>query len=264
MSEANSPEEKNRRYRVWGLANEKAAEPELKREKQNPARVKQQVNKLSDLETLLLMYNYGHPMEMTAKTKCTPPGGQATSCATTTLTSEAIDFVYTPASPDEPETRPQRIAVGSVVSLEMEEVGAFKGVLTSQNDAGFQVAIKKENQKALATKLAHIAVERGIGVQATGTIKPGVPRIEPVRKECDFADQKGMMKTATIVNVSRYDALLRAPAAMIPPVGSRIVLRGPEWHGAEVISAFEIGFIVKFTVPIPEDKFSSALRFSEK
>jgi hypothetical protein len=66
-----------------------------------------------------------------------------------------------------------------------------------------------------------------------------------------------------IVNLSQFDALIRASATIIPPMGTRIVLRGPVWHGADVISIFEIGFMVKFCLPIPHDQFSAALRFTD-
>jgi len=253
-------EQISRRYKMWQLAKEKS--PATNHEKPQPNRAKPQVSKLSDLETLLLIYNYGHPMDLAVETRLTGPSGSSAACKTKKLSSESIECRYNPTASGEPPTMPRRMAIGSVVSLEMDKVGAFKGVLTSQSEEGFEIALPKENQKMLGTRLAHIAAERGDSPDALGTIKHGVTRIEPIRKECAFTDLSATLRTATIVNLSQYDALLRASGENIPPLGSRIVLRGDEWHGADVISVFEMGFIVRFSIPIPAEKFAPTLRFT--
>jgi len=258
--------EKAHRYKVWQLAHETPRkEEQLKDEKQAVNRSKpKQVSRLTDFETLLLLYSYGQPMELALESHFSSGNGPSTPCKTTKLKSDSIDFAYKPARSEANTPPPRRMAVGSVVSLDMEEVGSLKGILTSQDEQGFQVAIRPENQKTLGTRLAHIAALKGIGAEATGTIKAGAPRIEPVRTECTFTDLTGSLKAGTIVNLSQYDALIRASAGNIPPLGSRIVFRGQEWHGAEVISIFEIGFIVKFNIPIPDEKFTRALCFSSR
>jgi hypothetical protein len=250
------------RYKVWLLAKEKAGlgNPDTG---QNLGRSSKQVNKLTDLETLLLLYNYGRPMDLAVESKFTLPSGESAACKTKKVSSESIDCVFNAPSSEATTTARPVMPVGSAVSLDLDEVGACGGVLTSHNEAGFRVAVNKENRSAVSTKLAHIAVKRGIGVDATSTLKTGVPRIEPANKNCAFTDHTGMLRTGTIVNLSQFDALIRASATIIPPMGTRIVLRGPVWHGADVISTFEIGFMVKFCLPIPNDQFSAALRFTD-
>ncbi len=250
------------RYKVWLLAKEKAGlgNPDLG---QNQGRSSKQVNKLTDLETLLLLYNYGRPMDLAVDSKFTLPNGESAACKTKKVSSESIDFVYNAPPPNAPSAPRPVMPVGSPVSLDLDEVGACGGVLTSHNEDGFRVAVNKDSRSAVSTKLAHIAVKRGIGVEAMGAMKTGVPRIEPANKNCAFTDHTGMLRTGMIVNLSQFDALIRASATIIPPMGTRIVLRGPVWHGADVISTFEIGFMVKFCLPIPDDKFTTALTFAD-
>ncbi len=251
------------RYKVWLLAKDGAGPAGPEPSGQNLARPSRPVNKLTDLETLLLLYNYGLPMAMTAESKCTLPGGESATCKTTKVSSESIDFVYNAPSSGEPATPRQLMPVGSPVSLDVDEVGALKGVLTSQNEEGFQVAVNKDSRTMVSERLAHIAVKRGIGVDATSAVKAGATRIEPINKNCSFTDHMGALRKGMIVNLSQHDALIRAAAAIIPPLDSRIVLRGPEWHGAYVTGAFEIGFMVKFCLPIPEAQFTTAIRFCD-
>jgi hypothetical protein len=251
------------RYKVWALAKDKGGVESPEPAGLNAGRSSKQVNKLSDLETLLLVYNYGRPMDLSVGSTFTLPDGQSATCKTKTVSSESIDFVYNAASPEAPGTPRPVLSVGSAVSLDLDEVGACKGVLTSQSEDGFQVAVNKDSRGLVSTKLAHIAVKRGIGVDSISAVRTGVTRIEPDNKNCAFTDHTGTLRKGMIVNLSQFDALIRAAATIIPPMGSRIVLRGPVWHGADVISTFEIGFMVKFCLPIPEDKFSTALVFSD-
>ncbi len=247
------------RYKVWLLAKDQAASGASKSgSAAGPAST--QVSKLTDLETLLLLYNYGRPMAMTSASTCRLPDGQTAACETRTVSSDSVDFVFTES--DGASGANPKLPLGSPVELDVKEVGAFGGVLTSQNEDGFQVAIDKKSHGLVGTRLAHIAVERGIGINSTDTIKSGVQRLEPTNKDCSFTDHKGTLRKGTIVNLSQFDALIRAPAAIIPPLGSRIVLRGPEWQGAYVINSFEIGFMVKFCVQIPDERFSPEITFS--
>jgi hypothetical protein len=202
-------------------------------------------------------------MEIVVESKCTLPDGQSATCETRRISSESVAFVYNAPPSDSPAKPRPALSVGSAVSLDLDTVGSFGGVLTSQNKDGFEVAVNRDSRGMLGTKLAHIAVKRGIGVDATSAVKTGVPRIEPDNKNCSFTDHTGTLRQGKIVNLSQFDALIRASATIIPPMGSRIVLRGPQWHGADVISTFEIGFIVKFSLPIPIDQFTVALKFSD-
>jgi hypothetical protein len=249
------------RYKVWLLSKEQTGSNGSRPGGPAAASSSTKTSKLTDLETLLLLYNYGRPMEITSASKCILPDGQTAACETRTVSSDSVDFVYS-ASDGSPDAPRPKLRLGSPVSLDVKEVGAFGGVLTSQNEEGFQVAVDKKSQSLVGTRLAHIAVERGIGIDSTNTIKAGAARLEPKNKNCSFTDHAGVLRKGTIVNLSQFDALIRAAAAIIPPVGSRIVLRGPEWHGAYVINSFEIGFMVKFCVPIPDERFSPAIAFS--
>jgi hypothetical protein len=251
------------RYQVWSLAKDKPQLSSGEAASQGQAHPAKQLNKLSDLETLLLLYNYGRPMDLAVGSKYTLSNGQSATCTTKKVSSESIDFVYNaPSSAAPSEPRP-KMPLGSAVALDLDEVGSCGGVLTSQSDDGFRVAVNKDSRSLVSTKLAHIAVKRGLGVEATSAVRTGVARIEPHNKDCGFTDHTGTLRKGKIVNLSQFDALIRAAATIIPPMGSRIVLRGPVWHGADVISTFEIGFMVKFCLPIPLDKFNAGIIFSD-
>jgi len=247
------------KYQVWKLAPED--EPRRLEATAPSSRAAVKTSTLADLDTMLLLYRAGRSMDLSAASKCTLPGGQSADCTTQKVSSESIQLVYNPPSPDAPEAPRPSLRVGAPVSLNVEDVGSLRGVLTSQNEQGFQISVNQESRNLVGTRLAHIAVKRGIGIEATGAIKTGAPRIQLVRSACEFTDYSATLRKGVIVNLSRYDALIRASAAIIPPLGSRIVLRGREWHGADVISAFEIGFVVQFCIPFPEDKFSKDLLF---
>jgi hypothetical protein len=252
------------RYKVWLLAKDEELRNREAAAQNAAAPTKQAVSKLTDLETLLLLYNYGRPMDLAVGSKLTLPDGQSTTCQTSKLSSESINFIYNSPPPgDSPAAPRPAMRLGSSVSLNVDQVGALKGVLTSQNKDGFQVAVDKGNRSMVSTKLAHIAVKRGIGVDSISAVKTGVKRIEPTNKNCSFTDHTAALRKGMIVNLSQFDALIRVSPAIMPPMGSRIVLRGPAWHGADVISTFEIGFMVKFCLPIPDDQFSPALKFTD-
>jgi hypothetical protein len=259
-----SLDEKERihRYKVWLLAQDNAVTggPHLLAPK--AATASKPINKLTDLETLLLLYNYGRPMDIAVEGVFSLPNGQSGMCTTKKVSSESVAFAYTAPNSYSPAMPNLRTRVGSPVSLDLDVVGTFGGVLTAENEDGFEVAVNKENRTAVSTKLAHIAVKRGIGVESTYTVEPGAVRIEPTHKDCLFTDHTGTLKKGLVVNLSHFDALIRTAPANIPPLGARIVIRGPEWHGAEAAIVFEIGFIAKFCIPIPAHKFSTELRFA--
>lgn len=258
----NALDQQMHRYKVWLLAKDQAGVEKPEQVKPIPPASKQ-LSKLTDMETLLLLYQYGRPMDIAVDSRFTLPDGQAATCKTKKISSESVDFVYNEAGDNKQNMPPRSMSVGSPLSLEIDEVGSVGGVLTAQSEDGFKVTVDSNSRNMLSNRLAHIAVKRGLGVDASTTVKTGVPRIEPVNKNCNFTDHTGTVRKGMIVNLSQYDALIRAAASFIPPIGTRIVLRGPEWHGAYVISTFEIGFVVKFCIPIPPEQFSPAIRFSE-
>jgi hypothetical protein len=259
----NSLDEKERihRYKVWQLAkDDMAGEPRPLAAK--PTGAAKPINKLTDLETLLLLYNYGRPMDVAVDGVFALPNGQSGGCKTKKVSSEFVEFAYMPPPDYSPAKPPLQAAIGSPVSLDLDGIGKFGGVLTSQSEDGFEISVDPENRSALSTKLAHIAVKRGIGVESAYTVKPGAARIEPTHKDCAFTDHTGTLRKGMVVNLSQFDVLIRTAPANIPPLGVRIVMRGTEWHGAEVAIVFEIGFIAKFCIPIPADRFSTELRFA--
>jgi len=253
--------ERPHRYKVWLLEKSEngglPGSPESK-----PARQSKPISKLTDLETLMLLYSYGRPMELAVEGTFMTPNGQSGPCKTKKVSSERVEFAYPERASYSPATLQAKPAIGSRVSLDVEGLGTFGGVLTSENEDGFEVAVNKENRSSVSTKLAHIAAKRGSGVETAYVVKPNAVRIEPVHKDCSFTDHTGTLKKGFVVNLSQFDALIRTSPANIPPLGTRIVIRGPEWHGAEVAIVFEIGFIAKFCLPIPADRFSTELRFS--
>lgn len=259
-----SLEEKKRihHYKVWLLAKDKAAAEEPPLLAPKPANASKLISKLTDLETLLLLYNYGHSVDLALDGLFTLPNGQSGTCTTIKVSSELVELAFVPPPSCSPDAPHLRTPIGSPVCLALEGIGTFGGVLMSQSEDGFEVAVNKENRSAVSTKLAHIAVQRGIGVEAAYSVKPGAVRIEPTHKDCSFTDHTGTLKKGLVVNLSPFDALIRTAPANIPPLGARIVIRGPEWHGAEAAIVFEIGFIAKFCVPIPADRFSTELRFT--
>lgn len=219
------------------------------------------VNKLTDIETSLILYGYGLPMALSVKGKCTTRDGRSAACETRKVSSEAVDFVYDNPPSNAPADLRTRIPKGSRVAVDLDEIGAFGGVVKSQTSDGFQLVVNKECRSALSTKLAQIAVKHGIGVEAGARMRTDAVRIEPKNKNCDFTDYVGTLRRGRIVNLSRFDALIRTAASITPPRGTGIVLRGSGWLGADVIISYEIGFVAKFCIPIREDHFSAALAF---
>jgi hypothetical protein len=210
----------------------------------------------------MLLYNYGRPLETAVEGIFTLPNGQSGLCTTKKVSSESVEFAYKTPTSDSPATPNLTPAIGSPVSLDLEELGAFGGVLTSQSNDGFEVEVNHENRSSVSNKLAYMAVKRGVAVESTYKVNFDTDRIEPIHKDCSFTDHTGTLRKGFVVNLSKFDALIRTAPANIPPLGARIVMRGPEWHGAEIAIAFEIGFIAKFCVPIPADRFSTELRFA--
>ncbi|HEY5225895.1 MAG TPA: hypothetical protein VIJ06_03810, partial [Methylovirgula sp.] len=92
--------------------------------------------------------------------------------------------------------------------------------------------------------------------------KTAVTRLEPETKNCRFTDPAGVLRKGWIINVSRIDALIKAP--VVPPVGSQVAFAGRGHREAQVSRAFEIGFAVNFREPIPEGEFSAAIKFLDE
>lgn len=137
-----------------------------------------------------------------------------------------------------PTKRSEEIRTGSAVNLDLDQIGAFRGVVASKKSEGFRVAVDDKCKPMVRNKLAHMAAEHAISLDdASAAAKSSVTRIEPNIRSCSVLDHTGTLRQGTIVNVSQVDALIRS--RIIPPLKSRIVLRGLRRHLAEVTHTFE-------------------------
>jgi hypothetical protein len=185
--------------------------------------------------------------------------GQSLPCATKSISSESVDLIYKKPALGTLKPTYNKSHLGSAVALDLEEIGAFKGVITSQSKSGFQVAVDDGYRNSLSSKLAHLADKRGIKHDVSIASGPGITRIEPAQKECSFKDPEGILRSGIIVNLSQADVLVRA--AHIPSVPSIISFKGPRLYAAEVTNVFAIGFLAKFCIPIPAPEFSKDIQF---
>jgi hypothetical protein len=208
----------------------------------------------------MLIYGYGLPIALALDGVCTLPGGTSAQCQTTKISSDSVNVVYAPSPPGAPKPVREAMPKGAAVNLKLDEVGAFRGTLTSQHNDGFEVAVDSAYQTVLGAKLSHIAAKRGIAPSPLPSI-PIETRIEPSSKDCWFLDQTGTLRKGLIVNLSQVDMLLRA--SIIPPMGAQIVFRGARRYAAEVTSIFKIGFMVKFCNQLPVQEFTTAIKFSD-
>ncbi|WP_020175048.1 hypothetical protein [Methyloferula stellata] len=250
----------SRRYNIWSLAQPVQALPvsgQKEREK-DPA---PQITKLDDLQTSLLLYGYGLPIDVALGGVCRLPDGQSTKCKTKRISSESVDLVYDAAPFGSPNNPNDKTHMGSAVQLSLAGVGVVGGIITSQDLDGFRVAVDGNCQSALSAKLADIAAARGIRHEVKIAAGPSVIRVEPKHKNCAFDDQRGILRKGTIVNVSQIDALIKT--SIIPPKPTVIIFRGTRRYAAEVTSTFAIGFMAEFCSPIPTCEFSDDIKFSD-
>jgi hypothetical protein len=240
------------RYRIWELAKNGNArgKPELARQ-------------LDDLAALMALYDYRLLVDVELRGTCTLPDGASTACKTKTISPKAVDLLYDVQTADPSANRGDAIPEGSAAHVDLERIGAFRGVVTSKDSEGFRVAVDEDCRPMLRNKLARVAAERGISLDDGSALAgSSITRIEPLIKACSFTDHLGTLRKGKIVNVSRIDALIRTP--VIPPLASRIVFRGSRRDVAEVTHAFEVGFAVRFLIPIPAEEFSIAIKFSDE
>ena len=207
------------------------------------------------------LYRYGLPIEIELPGFCTMPNGRSSVCRTRKISSDSADFLYGTGLGDDRFRLFEEMAGGSIIRLDLEQIGKFRGALTAQNPSGFQIAVDVYFKDMLSTKLGRLAAAmRSAGCDASCVpAKPKIVRIEPDTKSCSFVDHIGTLRKGTLINVSQIDALIKT--AVIPPVGARIIFGGPGRHVAEVTRGFEIGFAVNFCPPIPAAEFSAAIKF---
>ncbi len=138
----------------------------------------------------------------------------------------------------------QELSEGARVHLHLDKIGDLDGVVAAKKPEGFKVALNDKYKPAMRDKLAYMAAEHAIAIDHGAGAQSEITKIEPGIKKCHFLDHTGTLREGTIVSISSVEALIRA--RIIPPVKSRILLRGTHQHTAEVTRVFEIGFAVRF------------------
>jgi hypothetical protein len=242
------------RYKIWELG--KNGQAERHKLERAPAR------QVDDLVALMALYDYRPLIETTLPGTCTLRHGGSANCKTTMISPEAVNLVYDVQSADTVTKRSDEISAGSAVHLDLDQIGAFRGVVASKKPGGFQVAVDAECKPMLQTKLAHMAAEYAISLDDASAAAKSTMRIEPNIRSCSFIDHTGTLRKGTIVNLSQIDALIKA--RIVPPARSRITFRGSHRHLAEVTRAFEMGFAVRFCTLVCPEEFSAASKSSEE
>lgn len=247
-------ERPTRRYKIWELA--KNGRPASEKPESGPAR------QVEDLVALMALYDYRPLIQTELRGSFTLPNGGSTNCRTTTISSEEVHLVYDEQTANSAAKRSDEIRMGSAVHLDLDRIGAFHGVVAAKKSEGFQVTVDDKCKGLVRNKLAFMAAEHAVSLENDFTAEKSEIRIEPNIKCCSFLDHTGTLRQGTIVNLSQVDALIRS--RIVPPVKSRIVLRGPRRHLADVMRAFEMGFVVKFCAVIRSEEFSAAIKFSDE
>jgi ribosomal protein S8E len=222
------------------------------------------VSVLDNSTMLTTLYDHRLPIDIELPGRCTMPNGRTSTCKTKTISSEAVELVYDLKIAGYPFKAPEEIPAGSTIHLDLEQIGNFHGMLTSQNLEGFKLAVDVNCKGMLIAKLSRMAAAIRNNRQDHEALvaKTSIMRIEPSTKNCSFTDHTGTLRKGKIINVSQVDALIKAP--VIPPIATHIVFAGPRAYVAEVTRTFEIGFAVKFCTPIPPDEFSDAIKFVDQ
>jgi len=252
------------RYNIWlhtrqDDADEHKAHGFIENKTQSISGSTSHITKLDDLQTSMLLYGYGLPIETAIDGVCKIGNGQSAQCTTKSISSESVDLIYKKSSLGTSKPIYNKSHVGSTIALDLEEIGTFEGVITSQNKDGFQVAVDSSCQSQLGTRLADMADRRGIKHNVSIAAGPGVTRVEPTNKNCSFKDPAGILRKGIMVNLSQTDVLIRT--TNIPSTPSIISFKGPRTYAAEVTSTFAIGFVAKFCNPIPASEFSKDIQF---
>jgi hypothetical protein len=219
---------------------------------------------VSDAVTLNSLYDHRLPIDVELPARCMMPSGRSTTCKTRKISSESVDLVYDLQTAGYPIRYPEEIPIGSTIHLDVDRIGNFHGAVTSQNTEGFQLSVDMACKGMLITKLTQVAaaIRRTTFEEPPATARKNVTRIEPLIKNCSYTDDMGQARKGKIINISVYDALIKA--AVVPPVGAHIVFAGRHSRIAEVMRTFEIGFAVQFATPIPDVEFSPAIKFLDE
>lgn len=195
---------------------------------------------------------------------CELPNGLNRSCRTKSIGPQSIDVVYRDAM-DAGDKRhsPKGGLISGTVQLDLDQVGKFQGVLTTQTAEGFQVAVDPKFSGLLLAKLARY-MARGITGhhdQRNGSRAAG-ERIVPANSFCTYRDRNGILNKGTLVNISRLDALVKTRS--LPELNSLITFSGRRQRRAHVIRCLESGFAALFVDPLVEQEFTADIVLADE
>jgi len=234
-----------RRYKVWSAFEGRDPPPSFS-------------GASSDIKTLRALYSYGTSLDIELEGTCSFPPGRPVKCKTAKISAEEIDLVCQTNPWEQLNFEKEK---GSVIRLDLDQIGPFGGVVDSQRGNNLQILVDREFRTLLDAKLARVAAQRKLGIPAAeaAPAKTVVARIELRHTACAFTDHIGTLRKGTVVNVSQHDILLRA--TVIPPMNALITFQGPGRHRAEVTNKFAIGFLAKFLAPFSENDLSPDMMF---
>jgi hypothetical protein len=246
------------RLNIWNLVEGEKKNRAPRPAPDDPNRLTQVLDILDEFAVLERLYNYGPSISIALHATCVMPNGRSIACRTKRLSAGAVEFGYSSLARDDPQGTCADAPTGTPMRLDVEEVGAFHGVLCAKDMDGFQIAVDDSCKPLLSERITRFAQAQNIAFDDIAA-SDRVTRIEPNRTGCTFTDHIGILRKGKIVNVSRFDALIKA--TIIPPVASTVIFSGEPRRPAEVLRRFEIGFAVKFQQPIPADDFSADILF---
>jgi hypothetical protein len=197
---------------------------------------------------------------------CELPNGLDRSCRTKSIGPQAIDIVYQDAmDAGDKRQSPKAGFVSGTVQFDLDQVGKFQGVLTTQTPDGFQVAVDPKFSGLLLTKLARY-MARGItghhDHRAGQGNRSASERIVPANSFCTYRDRNGILNKGTLVNISRLDALVKTRS--LPELNSLITFSGRRQRRAHVIRCLESGFAALFVDPLVEQEFSAEIVLADE
>jgi hypothetical protein len=229
---------KTHRYRIWEFAGRSTPNA-----------------KTDDLRALVA-HDPGLAIELELEAIFASPGGQSVKCKTKSISPEVVDVVYDAND----KVRSDETLAGASIQMDINALGSIRGLITSETREGFSTRVDDDFKPMLKRKLHHFLKDTGLPAdedRILGTSR--IARIEPNVKSCTFADEQGILRKGMVVNVSRVDALIRA--THVPRLASKVIFSGSPKRAAEIARTFEIGFVAKFCVPIPDGEFSEAIQF---
>jgi hypothetical protein len=245
------------RYRIWELGKESAPNTGPRsvvgvEKRVLQSRERSPAIQAEELTTMMALYDYHPSINAQLQATCEGVTGAPLYCKTTKIAADAVHLVYeTKAGQSIEASRKQAesLSEGTGVRLHVEELGSLAGTIAAKKREGFDVRIDSEYRPAIRNGLARMAATYAVAVERGAGAASKISTVEPSIKRCHFLDHTGTLREGTLVNISENDALIRAK--IIPPEGSRVVLRGTIQRAADVIRVFEIAFALKFLTSHP-------------